>query len=80
MAWGLSQVRSNAERARLPMAAASAGFVPLVQLLLERGADMELRNKNQQSAWTLAAINNDREVVDLLRAKRAASGARAPQF
>ena len=52
------------------IAAAQRGLVPIGEMLIAKGADMELRNKNQQNAWLLAAMNNHLEFVELLRATR----------
>ena len=38
--------------------------------LIAKGADMELRNKEEQNAWLLAAMNNPLEFVELLRKTR----------
>ena len=52
------------------MHAAGLGFVPVVQLLLDRGADLERTNKDKQSAWLMAAMSGQREVVDIFKAYR----------
>ena len=45
------------------MHAAGLGFVPVVQLLLDRGADLEKTNKDRQSAWLIAAMGQQREAT-----------------
>jgi len=54
------------------MRAAGEGYVEMVAYLLSKGADMELQNKKSQSAWLFAAMANQPEVVELLRADREA--------
>ena len=54
------------------MRAAGEGYADMVTLLLKKGADMELQNKDNQSAWLFAAMGNHTEVVELLRANREA--------
>jgi ankyrin repeat protein len=56
------------------MIAAAEGFVPAVKLLLDKGADLEASNKGKETAWLMAAMNNQREVVELFKAHRAARG------
>jgi hypothetical protein len=46
--------------------------VPLVQWLLDHGADLEKTNNNRQSAWVIAAMSDQREVVEIFKAYRAA--------
>jgi ankyrin repeat protein len=52
------------------MTAGGEGFVPIVQTLLAHGADLELANKNQQNAWLIAAMRNQRDVVEIFRTVR----------
>ena len=52
------------------MRAAGEGYADMVKLLLARGADMELQNKDNQSAWLFAAMGNHPDVVELLRENR----------
>jgi ankyrin repeat protein len=52
------------------MAAGAEGFVPIVQTLLAHGADLERTNKNKENAWLIAAMRNQREVIELFRAAR----------
>lgn len=54
------------------MTAGAEGFVPIVQTLLAHGADVERTNKDQQNAWLIAAMRNQREVIELYRAAREA--------
>src|SRR5262249_55545029 len=54
------------------MHAAGLGFVSIVQRLLDKGADLERTNKDHQSAWLMAAMGNQLEVVDIFKAYRAA--------
>jgi ankyrin repeat protein len=54
------------------MEAAAWGHVPMVRLLLDNGADMEIRNKQGQTAWTLAAVGQHVEVAELFRKAREA--------
>jgi ankyrin repeat protein len=54
------------------MHAAALGFVPIVQRLLDKGANLEQTNKDRQSAWIMAAMGNQMEVVDIFKAYRAA--------
>lgn len=54
------------------MRAAGEGYLELVEYLLKKGADMELQNKKNQSAWLFAAMGNHPEVVEVLRADREA--------
>ena len=44
----------------------------MVKLLLDKGGDMEARNKEGQSAWTLAAVGQHMEVVELFKQVREA--------
>ena len=43
------------------------GLVPIVQLLLAKGADPELRNNAGQNAWLLAAMSQQQEVIEIFR-------------
>jgi ankyrin repeat protein len=52
------------------MAAGAEGYVPIVQTLLAHGADLERTNKDKQNAWLMAAMRNQREVIELFRAVR----------
>jgi ankyrin repeat protein len=52
------------------MAAGAEGYVPIVQTLLAHGADLERTNKDKQNAWLMAAMRNQREVIELFRAAR----------
>ncbi len=52
------------------MYAARMGFSGLVQLLLDRGADLDRMNTRNQTAWGIAAMANQREVVEILRVYR----------
>ncbi len=61
------------------MHAAGLGFAPLVQLLLDRGADLERTNKDKQSAWLIAAMSGQREVVDIFKAYREAHPSPPPR-
>lgn len=61
------------------MTAAKQGFEEIVAMLLAKGADMELTNKGNQSAWLLAAMNEQREVVEILRAQREKKGLKPPR-
>ncbi len=54
------------------MEAAAWGFDGVVKLLLAKGGDMEVRNKDGQSAWTLAAVGQHLEVVELFKQAREA--------
>jgi ankyrin repeat protein len=56
------------------MTAGGEGFVPIVQTLLDHGADLERTNKNQQNAWLIAAMRNQRDVVEIYRAVREKKG------
>jgi ankyrin repeat protein len=49
------------------MEAAGLGLTPIVQLLIDRGADPEIRNKANQNAWLRAALGNHQEVIEILR-------------
>ena len=42
--------------------------------LLARGANMEATNKQNQSAWLRAAMGDQRDVIEVLRAHREAAG------
>jgi ankyrin repeat protein len=44
----------------------------MVKLLLASGADMEIRNKQGQTAWGLAAVGNHAEVAEVFRKAREA--------
>jgi ankyrin repeat protein len=61
------------------MHAAGLGFVPIVQRLLDKGADLERTNKDRQSAWLMAAMSNQMEVVDLFKVYRAAHPSPEPR-
>jgi uncharacterized protein len=61
------------------MHAAGLGFVPIVQQLLDRGADLERTNKDRQSAWLIAAMGDQREVVEIFKAYREAHPSPPPQ-
>ncbi|MQA31041.1 MAG: ankyrin repeat domain-containing protein [Luteitalea sp.] len=52
------------------MAAGAEGLVPIVQTLLAHGADLERSNNEQQNAWLIAAMRNQREVIEVYRAVR----------
>jgi ankyrin repeat protein len=52
------------------MEAAAQGFVEVVQLLLDRGANLEAANKNKQTAWLIAAMRDQREVIEIFRRVR----------
>jgi ankyrin repeat protein len=52
------------------MEAAAWGHVPIVQALLDSGADMEVKNKQGQTAWTLAAVGQHADVAEIFRKKR----------
>lgn len=56
------------------MTAGGEGFVPIVQTLLDHGADLEVTNKQQQNAWLIAAMRNQRDVIELYRAVREKNG------
>ena len=49
------------------MEAANMGLVPIVQLLLDKGADPELRNNAGQNAWLLAAMSQQKDVIEIFR-------------
>ena len=53
------------------MTAAAAGLTPIVELLLEKGADLDARTADGQTAWLLAAMNNQLEVVEVFKRVRA---------
>ena len=52
------------------MHAAGLGFATIVQRLLDKGADLERTNKDRQSAWLIAAMGNQMEIVDIFKAYR----------
>jgi ankyrin repeat protein len=52
------------------MHAAGLGFASIVQRLLDKGADLERTNKDRQSAWLIAAMGNQMEVVDIFKKYR----------
>src|SRR5262245_33294409 len=52
------------------MHAAGLGFAKIVQRLLDKGADLDRTNKDRQSAWLMAAMGNQIEVVDIFKAYR----------
>jgi ankyrin repeat protein len=49
------------------MEAAGRGLTPMVQLLIDRGADIEVRDKAGQNAWLRAAMSGHQEVIEILR-------------
>jgi ankyrin repeat protein len=66
-----ADVNARAADGTTPLiAAAQRGLVSIGEMLIAKGADMELRNKNEQNAWLLAAMNNHLEFVELLRQTR----------
>jgi len=60
------------------MTAGAEGFVPIVQTLLAHGADLERTNKDKQNAWLVAAMRNQREVIDIYRAIREKTDGKQP--
>jgi ankyrin repeat protein len=52
------------------MEAAAWGYLPVVEALLEKGADLEIKNKEGQTAWLLAAMGGHTEIVELFRKTR----------
>ena len=52
------------------MEAASLGLVPIVQLLLGKGADLEARNKAGQNAWLMAAMSQQVDVIEIFKKQR----------
>ena len=66
-----ADVNARAADGTTPLiAAAQRGLVSIGEMLIAKGADMELRNKKEQNAWLLAAMNNQLEFVELLRQTR----------
>jgi serine/threonine-protein phosphatase 6 regulatory ankyrin repeat subunit B len=66
-----ADVNARADDGTTPLiAAAQRGLVGVGEMLLARGADMELRNKAEQNAWLLAAMNSHLDFVELLRKRR----------
>ena len=62
-----ADVNARAADGTTPLiAAAQRGLVTIGEMLIAKGADMELRNKKEQNAWLLAAMNNHLEFVELL--------------
>jgi uncharacterized protein len=59
------------EDGRTPlMAAAERGLVSIGEILIARGADANLRNKQDQTAWYYAAMNKHQDFIELLRKER----------
>jgi uncharacterized protein len=52
------------------MEAAAYGYMPVVQVLVDKGADLEVRNKEGQTAWLLAAMGGHTDIVELFRKVR----------
>jgi ankyrin repeat protein len=52
------------------MEAARLGSVELASLLLDKGADLEKVNAERQSAWAIAALSNQRDVIEVFRKYR----------
>ena len=66
-----ADVNARAADGTTPLiAAAQRGLVTIGEMLIAKGADMELRNKEEQNAWLLAAMSNHLEFVELLRRTR----------
>ena len=42
------------------------------RLLLDHGANLEATNQNKETAWLLAAMANQLEIVEIFKAHRAA--------
>jgi ankyrin repeat protein len=42
-----------------------------VKLLLDHGADLEAANNDKQTAWLIAAMRDQREVIELFKETRA---------
>ena len=53
------------------MQAAGDGRAGMVQLLLEKGADLEATGAAGRTAWMYAAIGDQVEVVEMLKQARA---------
>ena len=61
------QRRADEDGMTALMAAAQRGLAPIGELLISRGADPEARNKQDQTAWYYAAMNQHTEFVELLK-------------
>ena len=48
----------------------SKGRGEMIALLLEHGAHLEAANKDKQTAWLMAAMGNQLEVVEIFKAYR----------
>ncbi|WP_455203605.1 ankyrin repeat domain-containing protein, partial [Kaarinaea lacus] len=64
----------NAVRSTPLIMAAAAGHTQVVKLLLEKGADMEIKNKRKETALSLAQTRKHDEVVSLLKEHESNSG------
>ena len=53
------------------MQAAGDGQADLVQLLLDKGADMEAKDDAGRSAWGYAAMGGQLEVAEIFKRERA---------
>ena len=66
-----ADVNARAADGTTPLiAAAQRGLVTIGEMLIAKGADMELRNQKEQNAWLVAAMANHLDFVELLRRTR----------
>ena len=52
------------------MMAAANGLLPMTEMLLQHGADLDAKTATGQTAWLLAGMNGHLDVVELFRKVR----------